>query len=248
MHPPKGIEVPLLFFTLLLFSACGIESYPYLFPPERISGADIDFRHDERNDPSVFRGYEFYYRIYPDGEVAPTGTIEDEIIISDMNAYFNGTSDFIAVSSNSVVDSSGDQGYRRFYVSSTHAGTRPLVPIDSADVDTSFTGRITETDGNLELEISTILASPLTFKRTTEKTSPDPDFPPFSTILSDYEETDDDILFNPQDPALYYVSPRIAIAVFAVPFGFDSMSFTQIYANGTSADMTYLGSFLLNLN
>ncbi len=245
---------PVLFvfsLTVLFFSSCGIESYPYLFPPERIAGPDVDFLHDDRNDPSVFRGYEFYYRIYPDGVAAPTGSVEDDIIISDMNAYFKGTSDFIAVSSNAVLGNSGDEGYRRFYISAAKTGTRPLIPVDTADVNTSFTGRITETDGNLVLEISGILASPLTLKRNTEKSNPDPDFLAFSNNLEDYDSTDDDILFDPASGSDDYtdpLNPRIAVAVFAVPFGFDNSTFTQIYANGTSADMTYLGSFFFYIN
>ncbi|MFO7729370.1 MAG: hypothetical protein R6V86_01260, partial [Spirochaetia bacterium] len=56
----------LIILTLLALAliGCGIPSYPYLYPPEALGGARVGFRHDEKNDQDVFRGYEIFYRFY----------------------------------------------------------------------------------------------------------------------------------------------------------------------------------------
>ena len=64
-----GLSVLVAAVAVTLHSSCGIETYPYLFPPTvpRIplySEPLFEFRNDVRNDVDYFEGYELYYKLY----------------------------------------------------------------------------------------------------------------------------------------------------------------------------------------
>ncbi len=231
---------------ILLSASCGIESFPYLFPADSIAGVTADFRHDDRNDPNVFRGYELYYRVYDYDSVESGGSVDSAQILADMNSYFNGSDDFFSVSfdelGESSIPSSIDVGYRRVYISS-RGSTIPLIPVNSADADSSFSAYINN-PSNDYLELN-VLGSTYRLKRNTEKSSED-DFPDFSNYRDDYATSDNDILPS-NIPSIPESPGKLVVAFFAVPYGFDSTNFTGIFANGTSEDMTYIGSISYNM-
>lgn len=68
----RGVKSLLIFLTasLLLLSACGLYSYPYISAPDLQNGTastaqpNVTIIHNGDNDPNVFQGYEIYYKFY----------------------------------------------------------------------------------------------------------------------------------------------------------------------------------------
>jgi hypothetical protein len=243
--PLPAVAVALLLVSVLLGS-CGVESYPYLFPAEAIAG-EVGFSHDDRNDPNVFQGYELYYRLYDQASIYADGSVDVSQIKSDMQSYFNGSNDFFSVSFDDMgttsISSSEDRGYRRFYVQGSKESV-PLISISSGNVDSDFDAVIIDDTltGNLDLQI---LGDSYSLRRNTTKSSSE-DYPEFSNEGSDYELSDNDILSD-QIEEIPSGGEKLVVAVFVVPYGFDSSNFTGIFANGTSDDMSYIGYFEYNL-
>ena len=234
----------MLLLTILL-SSCGVQSYPYLFPAESIAG-EVGFRHDGSNDPNVFQGYELYYRLYDQDSIYTDGSVDESQVKSEMKSYFNGSNDFFSVSFDDLgstsIASSKDKGYRRFYIGSRKDSV-PLVPISSGKVDSSFKAYLYNYSDHIELEI---LGTTYRMRRNTLKGDSGSDYPDFNNESADYDLSDNDILSDQIDE-IPTGGEKLVVAVFVVPYGFDSSNFTGIFANGTSDDMSYIGYFEYNL-
>ena len=70
--------------AISIISSCGIETYPYLYPPV-IDGfpfeadTSVDFQNDGNNVPEYFEGYEFYYKLYSAAQAqAKDGSLADQ--------------------------------------------------------------------------------------------------------------------------------------------------------------------------
>jgi len=76
--------LPLL---LLLLLQCGLNTYPYLYPPDtvvRLTGSDVEFIIANRgdNNPDVFLGYELYYKFYNFTDATVAMANDDRAIFS----------------------------------------------------------------------------------------------------------------------------------------------------------------------
>jgi len=79
----------LLFLSLLslLLLQCGLNTYPYLYPPDtvtRLTGSDGVFIINNRsdNDPDVFLGYELYYKFYNASDAIVVMASDDRTLFS----------------------------------------------------------------------------------------------------------------------------------------------------------------------
>ncbi|MFO7850315.1 MAG: hypothetical protein R6V67_10175 [Spirochaetia bacterium] len=228
-----------LFIVFLSLNACGLESYPYLFPADGISG-ELAFFHNPRNgevENNAFKGYELYYRIYRESDL-PDEDKRDKIT-SDMNSYFNSTGDFISVSGDEMgatdISSDSDEGYRRFYMDSV-GDSVPLLGGFEPYLSERFMVSINKDNSKIWVDIPD---NDYELKRNAEGN--DSNFLSFSESIEDYKAEDNDIMFDSPEGEETFL-----IAIFAVPYGLDN--YTRLFANGTSDDMTYLGYFEYNLD
>ena len=231
------------FLTLftVLFMSCGIPSYPYLYPPEALGGAIVGFRHDENNDPDVFRGYEIFYRFYAD-DPDTAGTSPAEI---DMQNYFNeegAIRSIIYGTSSSALT----YGFRRLIIAgNSDADPPPQLPINIADRNNTFTINFDENE--LEDEISfTYDSVPYNvFRYVNYDAGSEFDYKPFLPA------NDEDLYDFPIGESDIHDSEEVAVdsiyvAFFAVPYGFDAEAVEELYANGSYEGMEYIGSFDLS--
>jgi hypothetical protein len=241
-HTPSdnfGMIKYALYYTLIamvLFfvpSGCGIPDYPYLYPPESLDvEGQIGFKHDPDNDPGVFEGYEIYYRIYQ--QPADDTDIEAKIV-SDMIGYFNSTTSFNNISRE---DYPSNVWYRRVIITDTGDGrvnSIPHIDVSEDDCEKDFSVELTrDPKGYMYFQFSPGYSGDdlrgysnielLLFSREDFLSSP-----------SDFVDT------NTID-----LNASLFIAFFAVPFGRDDVNLTDIYANGTSSDMLYIGKVSLS--
>ncbi|MFW6274565.1 MAG: hypothetical protein ACOC2P_01875, partial [Spirochaetota bacterium] len=98
---------------LILTTACGIPSYPYLYPPEARGGGRTGFTHDSNNDPTVFVGYELFYRFYSTdpGSIGGAGQAEQ-----DMQSYFSSSFQISSIVYADESSSYNYDGFRRAYI------------------------------------------------------------------------------------------------------------------------------------
>ena len=69
----RGVKTALhicIILMVMLLCSCGLYSYPYIYAPSLRGGVastaqhEVYIVHNGDNDPSVFRGYEIYYKFY----------------------------------------------------------------------------------------------------------------------------------------------------------------------------------------
>ncbi|MFW6208813.1 MAG: hypothetical protein ACOC7X_08920, partial [Spirochaetota bacterium] len=126
---------------LILTTACGIPSYPYLYPPEAFESGDRVGFTDNKNDPDKFIsfGYEIYYRFYS-GDPDPIGGSNNAV--NDMNNYFNYPTDFISITSDDAGTNAYAYGFRRLLVDLDEDGevdntsNPPQLPFSNAQFGT----------------------------------------------------------------------------------------------------------------
>ncbi|HDQ13743.1 MAG TPA: hypothetical protein ENN41_02880 [Sediminispirochaeta sp.] len=223
------------FFAAVLFVSCGIPSYPYLWPPEKIPN-EIGFTHDERNAADVFVGYEIYYRIYTDG-------VTEERILEDKEGF----SSFSSVSGDNAHPFNYPYIRLAVFDDCKELGLDvPHIEVPEELREVNFKVVFTEsTDQNisyLDIRLS----------------DPNDDSPPSeyrgyrntanSEDIEDYTDGFSLSEFSIDDPDVSDVSDDftnnnqgVQIAFFAVPYGMDSVILTPIYANGTGEDMVLIG-------
>ncbi len=214
---------------LLILIACGIPSYPYLYPPEAIGGGRTGFVHDSDNDPNVFIGYEVFYRFYSTDPGAVGGGQAEQ----DMQLYF--TSSF-RISSIVYADesSSYNYGFRRAYIE-PGGETPPQLLLETADINTTFTVELILDDAS-DNEIEFSYNGDDYFVRRSVTDSDDNHI----SFLGDYDyDNDSDLVASGLDELNIYV------AFYAVPYGIDPETLATLYANGNSEGMEYIGSFQL---
>jgi hypothetical protein len=88
---PAAAALLLLTTVVLATAGCGIASYPYLVPPKEAVGVDLGFQHQSQVNPSIFQGYEIYYRIYD-------SDVNKDAIMNDLSSYLQDRSGFEEVS------------------------------------------------------------------------------------------------------------------------------------------------------
>ncbi|MBQ7747235.1 MAG: hypothetical protein IJT92_07325 [Spirochaetia bacterium] len=80
---------------MMLLCSCGLYSYPYIHEPSLIGGTATSGRpyvailHDGDNDPSVFRGYEIYYKFYNAVTAETDHSRDDKSIFSVSNPDYS---------------------------------------------------------------------------------------------------------------------------------------------------------------
>jgi len=240
------LRKPCLYFTavlyILLFTHCGIPSFPYLYPPEVLTAAGyIEFQHDDDNDPNVFEGYEIYYRIYEPG-------ISETQILADLSGYFNGISAFRDVSDDGTI-ANFNKKYRRVLLYNEDKsvnfneleGGMPHMPVSSVDCGIDFSVQfLADNDGFLQINfIEGYLGSNDVLYGFRNIGVSDITSSPFFRI-AEYTTTD----FDVNSAEISDFSGGLEIAFFAVPYGMDDI--TQIFANNTSEDMRFLGTITAN--
>lgn len=223
------------FLLLISIGTCGIPSYPYLYPPEALDGGRVGFSHDSDNDPTVFAGYEFFYRFYSTdpGTVGGSGQA-----VQDIQSYF--TSSF-QISSVVYEDESSafSYGFRRAYVE-PGGDAQPQLSIKASDINTTF--NIELLDDNSINEVKFSYDSSLYFlKRSVTDTNDDyKSFLPLNdSDVYDFNVGEEDIIDDDVD------SDNIFVAFYAVPYGIDPETLATLYANGNYEGMEYIGSFQL---
>ncbi len=121
----------LLPLCLLLTLQCGLNSYPYLYPPAvlRFNPDIATVTNRDDYDPDVFQGYELYYKFYDYNDATSQIIADDKIIMS--------------VDEPKPEDVAA-RGYRRVNtVSDSDQMTRyPMIPINYGNRDSSFDLRI----------------------------------------------------------------------------------------------------------
>jgi hypothetical protein len=111
---------------VFLFS-CGIESYPYLYPPEVSSILEnekiMTFSNNEENNPDLFIGFEVYYKFYTDD--------------SGHADFGDMTTDINSITSQTNVNTLTQMGFSRLYVVSPPSSVSQTVPA----IDIPFSDR-----------------------------------------------------------------------------------------------------------
>ncbi len=226
-------------FILLSLIACGIPSYPYLFPPEAFESRDRVGFTDNQNDPDKFIsfGYEIYYRFYS-GDPNPIGGPNSAV--DDMNDYFNYPTDFISITSDAGGTNAYNYGFRRLLVDLDENGivdnnsNPPQLPFSDAQFGTGVEVEISI--GSNDNIIISYLSDTYTVYRTAVENSANKEFYPLS--IYDFDN-DSDLVASGLDESNIYV------AFYAVPYGIDQETLATLYANGNSEGMEYIGSFQL---
>lgn len=225
-------------FLLLILTGCGIPSYPYLYPPEALGGGRVGFTHDEDNDPTVFVGYEIFYRFYSTdpGSIGATSLAEQ-----DMRSFFSSS---FQISSIVYEDSSSayNKGFRRAYIEK-NGDTPPQLPVEAADISSSFDIQLVDNDSEAEIQFTydstefTLLRSVLDTDNNHKSFLP---VPITNNEVYDFVNGEDDIVEGGVD------SDNIFVAFFAVPYGIDPETLATLYANGNYEGMEYIGYFDLS--
>jgi len=228
---------------VLLLSACGIPQYPYLYPPEAFSDPTrVGFNHNDLNDPTVFRGYEIYYKFYKN-----TNPDDNNTALNDMS-IFNSTISFSSISYNNGGSTAYSNGFRKLLVdvSGIFIDVVPQILIDIAEIDDSFSLEIKKEDSQskITLTLSNYLGSELIYdcyRIVDNEISKYKTFFPIDDTTTYLSQTDTDLLhlssFDLDFDSLY-------IAFFAVTYGLDEGS--PIFSNSSSDGMVYIGSFEFN--
>ena len=122
---PFSILFSCLLVTLFVAAGCGIETSPYLLPPEDITepstaGQKIfTFSHNTKNSIDYVEGYEIYYKFY---HIDQKSQIEIE--------------------AEEMEDTEGDlddlTGYRRLYGTDVDPAVRPLIDLETAEKSLEF--------------------------------------------------------------------------------------------------------------
>ncbi len=124
------ILVAFLVLLIAFLFSCGIESYPYLYPPEVSSILEnekiMTFSNNEENNPDLFLGFEVYYKFYTDD--------------SDQPDYGDITTDMNSITSQTSVNTLTQMGFSRLYVVSPPSSVSQTVPA----IDIPFSDRTTD--------------------------------------------------------------------------------------------------------
>lgn len=158
----------------MLLCSCGLYSYPYIHEPSLIGGTATSGRpyvailHDGDNDPSVFRGYEIYYKFYNAVTAETDHSRDDKSIFSVSNPDYSA---LVAA------------GYKRCRTEKLYKKdtTTPMfkVPTDDRDDDFELSLRfdtVTTKDNKSEMKLE-YLGNEVPFYRAIKDQNPDPDEP-----------------------------------------------------------------------
>jgi len=240
------ICISVIFLIISLSTGCGIPSYPYLYPPDPGDQEDerLYFTHDSDNDPTVFVGYEIFYRFY--SKNPNELDIESKIdAVKDMETYFTSSLRFRSV----IYEESGSAynfGFRRVIVD-TSDNTPPQLTINSDQIDNSFMVEFVDNELSEKIEIVIDYESEGTshelFRSAKTETDEYKGFLP----LSEYDIENDSDIVDQQNITQDMIDglDDFYVAFFAVPYGMDPETLASLYANGTHEGMEYIGSFKL---
>ncbi len=205
----------------LLPAGCGIPSYPSLsppvvspddFPPPE-SGLLFSFAVPTDNDATIFKGFEFYYRIYSGLDIDEAALTDDLRAIIDMATL-------------------EQRGYRRCYpnTATTASGVdRPLVTLD--DAQKTDEALVVYIDFSPLINAQSPSAFPVVQVAATEyplarNVSEDPNTPALKGFLSsDFAESDADI---PDDYLAESPNSRataLYVSLYVLSYGNDPASF-----------------------
>ncbi len=126
---------------VMLLCSCGLYSSPYIYEPSLNGGTATSGRpyvtivHDGDNDPSVFRGYELYYKFYDADNAETAHSRDDKSIFSVSNPDYSA---LIAA------------GYKRCRTEKLYKKdtTTPMFKVPTSERDNDF---------NLYLDFETII-------------------------------------------------------------------------------------------
>lgn len=249
------------FFILVIFSGCGIESVPYLNPPDRMdfttdiysiqfsNGSAID------NDADYFDGYELVYRFYD--PVVDEAILDDETILHERAEYlteinlthlFNQEYSRLSYSSDQHVDL-----YRR--LNSVGEITRESFSRPLINLSESNKAQYKGSPCVYTLDFTSVF---FTTSEHCRVTFPDPQNYFYETFAryvltesgefemktfqpEDLEEGDDDIPESLFDPEREFIAEEVTIVIYAVSFGRDE-DFSSLYS-----ESVYLGNLNLPL-
>jgi len=117
---------------VMLLCSCGLYSYPYIYAPSLKGGTAgtaqnyVHIVHNGENDPSVFRGYEIYYKFYASTTAGTQWYNDNKSIFSVKEP------DYSALTA---------AGYRRCRTKKLYKEdtTYPMFPVPTDDRDDDFT-------------------------------------------------------------------------------------------------------------
>lgn len=135
---------------VMLLCSCGLYSSPYIYEPSLNGGTATSGRpyvtivHNGDNDPSVFRGYEIYYKFYDADNAETAHSRDDKSIFSVSNPDYSA---LVAA------------GYKRCRTEKLYKKdtTTPMFKVPSSDRDKDF---------NLYLDFDTIITKDNKFEMT----------------------------------------------------------------------------------
>ena len=133
--------------AVLLFSACGIPQYEYIYPAkaDQNKGNEVffDFTHDTENSKTIFQGYRLFYKLY---SVTEFNNIESG---GDFPLYIE--EECIEDLSGTSIIGSGfeDLGYRILYTSTT-GDYLIYIPSELRDTEIEFTVNFSDILNNNE--------------------------------------------------------------------------------------------------
>ncbi len=254
-HPNSQIlaSICVSIFILMGSVGCGIPSYPYLYPPDAGTQEDeiLSFEHDSDNDPSVFLGYEIYYRLYgQDPNVFETDN--DTVAENDMQYYF--TSSYLI---NSIITGTSSNafnyGFRRVIIKPDDT-TPPQLEINTSQIDRTFAVEFnSKGPPNYEITLSISYEDEGSFyelfRSAVDPNAPsdiDNNYKQFLLLSDEYDiENDSDIVDSINLDQDSIDLGEVYVAFFAVPYGVDPETLGTLYANGSYEGMEYIGCYQL---
>ena len=178
---------------VMLLCSCGLYSYPYIHEPSLRGGTAgtgqnyVYIIHDGDNDPSVFRGYELYYKFYN------STTAESEHSRDDKSIFSVSNPDYSALVS---------AGYKRCRTEKLYKKdtTTPMFNVPTDDRDNDFElylnfDTVTTKDDKREMQLN-YLSDAVPFYRAIKDQHPDSGEPeaaggkPDDEIYKDFNSDD----------------------------------------------------------
>jgi hypothetical protein len=192
----------------LMVSTCGLEYIPYLTPPE-LGGEPLTFGTATGTDP-YFRGYEIYYKLYPDAQAAAVdNSLQTELSL--LNAGFlrltaepTGTGDPSRPPLIEVPPGIRDE---------PHIVTVEVLPCEEPSLTLSWDPE----------EVG--LRRGVTLTRDEDTTQP---YQTFQQFDANDEDTPPDVWSVMELP-----SPRVVIGLYALSYGFDAANLQPIRSEPT---------------